>query len=150
MSDAILSPVRDILQAVATTVVPESASLDDSGWADLYAVIDNALAEREPGMQRQLLVFLRLLQLLPIVRHGKPLTRLGARERTRFLASVERAPLLLMRRGIWGVRTLIFMGYYTCADVTEAIGYRASPGGWTTRGGTSASVPLAPTLWVEP
>ena len=42
------------------------------------------------------------------------------------------------------------MGYYTRDDVADAIGYHASPDGWTARGGTVATVPLAPTLWVEP
>jgi len=150
MSDAILSPVRHILYAVATAVVPESSSLDERGWAELYAVIDGAVAEREPRIRRQLLVFVRVLQLLAVVRYGRPLTRLDVRRRTRVLEWVERSPLLLVRRGFWGLRTLIFMGYYTRADVGEAIGYRASARGWSARGGTSSSVPLAPTLSVEP
>lgn len=145
----ILSPVRPVLHAVATTVVPESSALDDRGWAELDAVIDGAVAQRDPRIQRQLLVFVRLLQFLPVARYGRPLTRLDARQRTRFLESVERSPLLLVRRGFWGLRTLVFMGYYTRDDVAEAIGYGAHPLGWSARGGTNASVPLAPMLWVE-
>jgi hypothetical protein len=118
-----LSTVRPVLRAIATSVVPESSSLDDRTWAELYGVIDDAVAQREPRIQRQLLTFL--------------------------LASVERSPLLLIRRGFWGVRTLIFMGYYTRDDVAAAIGYRADPRGWTARG-TTASVPVAPTSPVQP
>jgi hypothetical protein len=114
------------------------------------AVIAGALKDRGEGVRRQLLTFLRLLQLLPIARYGKPLTRLNDRQRTAFLESIERSPILLFRRGFWGVRTLIFMGYYTRDDVAAAIGYRAHRDGWAARGGTSSTVPLAPTLWVEP
>jgi hypothetical protein len=42
------------------------------------------------------------------------------------------------------------MGYYTRDDVAESIGYRPDPEGWEASGGTVATVPLAPTLWVEP
>lgn len=150
MSDAILSPVRHILHAVATAVVPESSSLDERAWAELYAVVDRAVAERPPRVQRQLLAFVRVLSLMPLVRYGRPLARLDVRQRTRFLESVERSPVLLLRRGFWGLRTLIFMGYYTRADVMEAIGYRAGAAGWTARGGTTASIPLAPMVWIEP
>ena len=101
-------------------------------------------------MSRQLVVFLRLLQALPVARYGRPLSSLNARQRTKFLESVERSPVLLVRRGFWGVRTLVFMGYYTRDDVAQSIGYRASRDGWAARGGTISTVPLAPTLWVEP
>lgn len=150
MAAAPLSSVRQILHAIATTVVPESSSLDDRAWREMDAVIDNALAARGSGVSRQLVVFLRLLQALPIARYGRPLTSLNARQRTAFLESVERSRLLLVRRGFWGVRTLVFMGYYTRDDVARSIGYRASPDGWAARGGTMSTVPLAPTLWVEP
>ena len=147
---ATLSPVRSILRAIATTVVPESASLDERGWADLEAVIEEALAKRGPRIRRQLLLFICVLQLLPVARYGMRLTELSAQRRASFLESVERSKLLLVRRGFWGLRTLIFMGYYTRDDVAASIGYRAHPDGWAARGGTVATVPLAPTLWVEP
>ncbi len=71
-------------------------------------------------------------------------------QRRDFLERVERSPLLVVRRGFWGIRTLVFMGYYARADVAGAIGYRASADGWEGRGGTVSTVPLAPMLWVEP
>jgi hypothetical protein len=145
-----LASVRHILRAIATTVVPESSSLDDRAWKDFEELISQALSGRDARVQRQLVVFLRLLQTLPVLRYGRKLTALHASQRSAFLESVERSRLLLVRRGLWGVRTLIFMGYYTRVDVAESIGYRANRDGWAARGGTVATVPLAPTLWVEP
>jgi hypothetical protein len=55
-----------------------------------------------------------------------------------------------VRRGFWAVRTLIFIGYYSRADVAESIGYHATAAGWAERGGRAATVPMAPVLWVEP
>jgi hypothetical protein len=150
MADSKLSSVRHTLYAIATAVVPESSTLDDRAWAEIQAVIDDALAQRDAGVRRQIIAFLRLLQVLPIVRYGRPLTSLNARQRRDFLESIERSPLLVVRRGFWGIRTLVFMGYYTREDVADAIGYRVTLAGWEARGGTIATVPLAPTLWVEP
>ena len=146
----LLFPVRHILRTVAMTVVPESSSFDERAWAELEAVIEEALAKRPHRVRRQLVVFIRLLQLLPVARFGKPLTRLGAAQRVAFLESIERSRVLLIRRGFWGVRTLVLMGYYTREAVAAAIGYRAHRDGWAARGGTMATVPLAPTLWMEP
>jgi len=146
----LLFPVRHILRTVAMTVVPESSSFDERAWAELEAVIEEALAKRPHHVRRQLVVFIRLLQLLPVARFGKPLTRLGAAQRVAFLESIERSRVLLIRRGFWGVRTLVLMGYYTREAVAAAIGYRAHRDGWAARGGTMATVPLAPTLWMEP
>ena len=150
MSSATLSSVRHILRAVTTTVVPESATLDESGWTELEGVIARALADRDERVGRQLGAFLRLIQVIPLTRYGQPFTRLSAKRRTAFLESIERSPVMLIRRGFWGLRTLIFMGYYTREDVAAAIGYRAHRDGWAARGGTFATVPLAPPLWLEP
>jgi hypothetical protein len=150
MTDPTLSSVRRTLYAIATTIVPEASALDDRAWAEVHAVIDAAVAARDARVRRQLATFLRLLQVLPIPRYGRPLTSLNARQRRDFLEWIERSPLLVVRRGFWGIRTLVFMGYYTRADVAAAIGYRASADGWKARGGTIATVPLAPVLWVEP
>ena len=145
-----LSPLRPILHAIATTVVPESSSFDHRAWAELDAVIDGALAERDERVRHQLATFLRLLQLLPLLRYGRRLTALNASQRRRFLESIERSRVLLLRRGFWGLRTLIYLGYYTRDDVAAAIGYRPHRDGWAARGGTAASVPLAPQRWIEP
>jgi len=149
MSDVELAPVRHILRAIALTVVPDSTSFDEPAWSELESVVSTALSRRAPPVQRQLIAFLHLLQRLAIVRYGRPLTSLSARRRQAFLAWVERSRVRLVRRGFWRLRTLIFMGYYTRDDVARAIGYQASVRGWHARGGTAASVPLAPTLWVE-
>jgi len=145
-----LAPVRSILQAIAATVVPETSSQDERAWLDLEAVIARAVSTRSPRIQQQIVTFLRLVQALPVARYGRRFTSLDPRQRAAFLGSLERSRLLLLRRGFWGVRSLIFMGYYTRDDVAASIGYRAVPEGWARRGGTVSTIPLAPTLWVEP
>ena len=150
MSAATLAPVRHILHAIATTIVPETAALDERAWAELDDVVERAVAQRGERVQRQLVTFLRLVQSVPIARFGKPFTSLDLARRTAFLEALERSRLLLVRRGVWGVRTLVFMAYYTRDDVSESIGYNPNVHGWSARGGTAATVPLSPQLWIEP
>ena len=150
MSAATLAPVRHILHAIAMTVIPETASLDQRAWSELVGVIDAALAQRGERVRRQLIVFLRLLQALAFARYAKPFTALDATRRIAFLESIERSRVLLVRRGLWGIRTLVFMAYYTRDDVAEAIGYNPSVDGWASYGGTVTTIPLVPTLWIEP
>jgi hypothetical protein len=150
MSAVTLTPVRHILHAIATSVTPETASLDERAWSELDEAIARAVAQRGERSQRQLITFLRLVQALPMARFGKVFTSLDSARRTRFLESLQRSRLLLVRRGFWGVRTLIFMAYYTRDDVAESIGYKPSVDGWAAHGGTITRVPLSPQLWVEP
>ncbi|MGQ0537317.1 MAG: hypothetical protein ACT4R6_00085, partial [Gemmatimonadaceae bacterium] len=129
----VLEPVRAIFRAIATAIVPELASMAPATWDEMEATIENALSARSPRVQRQLVSFIRILDWWALARFRRRLTKLDRAKRTRLLESVERHPLLLVRRGMWALRTLVFMGYYTRADVAAHIGYRAHPDGWSAR-----------------
>jgi hypothetical protein len=129
----LLAPVRDTFRAVAVTVVPEASSLDEKAWADAEALVERTLARRPAGMQRQLVVFLRAIEQLPRLRWGRAFTALDPEKRLRFLSALEHAPLLLLRRGFWGLRTLVFLGYYARPEAAVEIGYGADARGWEAR-----------------
>ena len=121
-------------RALASTIVPEAARLDEKGWGELAGIVEKALADRPASVKRQLGALVAALQWLPVARWGRPFTALDETKRTRFLTSVEDAPALLLRRGFWGLRTLVFMGYYARPEAAKEIGYRADPLGWEARG----------------
>ena len=129
MPDAVLPPVRATFRALVTTFVPEAAALDEHAWTDAEAIAERFLATRTAAIRRQLRLLIRLLGLLALARHGRPFTALDPARRHRFLAALQNAPLLLVRRGIWGLRTIAFMAYYARPDAATAIGYRADPRG---------------------
>ena len=129
----LLPPVRATFRAIAVTVVPEASALDESGWSALEALVERTLAPRPAAMRRQLVLFVRAIEHLPRLRWGRSFTALGPEERTRFLSGLEHAPLLLLRRGFWGLRTLVFLGYYARPEAAAAIGYRAEARGWEAR-----------------
>jgi len=68
-----------------------------------------------------------------VARFGRPFTSLEPSRRGSFLGAVQDAPWLLVRRGFWGLRTLVFLGYYGRPAAGAEIGYRAHPRGWEAR-----------------
>lgn len=95
--------------------------------------MDRALAARPAAMRRQLGLFLLVLDAAARFRHLTRFTSLDPARRSALLESLSRSRLLLLRRGIWGLRTLVMLGWYTQPSVTGALGYRASPAGWDAR-----------------
>jgi len=125
-----LAPVRSAFRAVATTVVPEAAGLDEGGWAEMEETIQSQLAGRPEGLRRQIRLFVRLLQWLPLFLHARRFTGLDAARRTAFLERMQRAPVTILRVGFWGLRSLVFLGYYGSRHGASATGYAAHPDGW--------------------
>lgn len=150
MSAVALTPVRHILHAIATTVIPEAASLDTRAWSEIDSVVELLVARGGARAQRRIIAFLRVVQHLPLARFGRWFTALDASRRTAFLETLERSRLLLVRRGVWAVRTMVLMAYYTREDVCESIGYSPSTDGWAPEAGAGTVVPLSPQLWIEP
>lgn len=125
--------MNPVFKTIAEVVVPESAELDRAGWESFDKIVEHALAQRPAKMRRQLAVFLRLLDVSSVLRHGRRLAALSIDQRTRFLEAVQDSRLLLIRRGFWGVRTLILMGYYARPEAMAVIGYGAGARGWQAR-----------------
>lgn len=126
----VLSPVRDVFRAFVATAVPEAARLDVAAWDELESLVEGQLRDRPAAMQRQLRLLLRVIEWLPVFRHGRRFSALGPSARERVLAWLQDNPSELIRTGFWGVRTLAFLGYYGRADAVRDIGYRADPRGW--------------------
>ena len=137
----ILAPVRGAFRAVTRAAVPSAATLDEGAWQRAEALVEDALSDRPKRVRRQVTLFLRLLGALSWVRFGRRLEHLTPTQAQTLLAPLERSPLLALRRGIWGVRTLAFMGYYGQAELRKDLGYRAVPGGWEARGSNQGPWP---------
>lgn len=120
-----LGSLRPVLRSVARTVVPEAGELDGAGWDELEAIVEDALSDRPPAVRRQLRLLLRALQWAPVARWGRRFTSLRPRRRERVLAALQDAPLLVLRRGFWGLRTLVLMGYWGREEAAGEIGYDA-------------------------
>jgi hypothetical protein len=104
--------------------------LDEEGWREAEATIEKALIPRPAGVKKQIRLFLRLVNLLPVMSTGRTLMGLSPTRRSAFLARMQRSRVMPLRRGLWGIRTLLFMGYYNQAPVRRGIGYGADTRGW--------------------
>ena len=120
-----LAPVRRTFRSVVEAVVPEALELDAEGWAEVEEIVEDALRTRPRSMRVQLRLLLRVVRWAPLLRWGRPFPSLSMDARRRFLALLEDAPLLLLRRGFWGVRTLALMGFYGRRAAHRELGYDA-------------------------
>src|SRR5258706_10325572 len=116
-------------RAIASTVVPEAASLDEKGWAELAAIVEGAVADRPASLKRQLGLLVAALEWGPVVRFGRRFSALDEPRRVRFLAGVQGAPLLLLRRGLLGLPAPPFLGLHSWRAGAEGRWERGAPPG---------------------
>ena len=133
MATFLTPSLRPRFRALAASFVPETAAAAPAEWAALETTVERALAARPTAIRRQLALFIRVLDFIARLRLGRGLAALDDARRAAFLERVAASPLLLFRRGVWGLRTLVMLGWYTQPSVTGAIGYRADPAGWDAR-----------------
>lgn len=133
MAPILTGSLRPAFRALATAFVPETAAASDAEWVALEATFEHAVAARPPALRRQLTFFMRLLDLAARLRFGARLAALDPVRRAALLESFADSRLLLFRRGVWGLRTLVMLGWYTQADVVATLGYRAAAAGWSAR-----------------
>jgi hypothetical protein len=100
-------------RAAAACIIPAEPGSEGGGCEQVLRVADRMLAARPLADQRKVAAFLRALELLPLLRHGKRFSALRTEQRERvlsFLGSTRLHPLL--RIGTFGVKTYALMGYY--------------------------------------
>jgi hypothetical protein len=110
-------------------IAPGIAALDADAREQVSAIIAQAIEARPPAVRRQLAMFLGVLRWAPLLRYGRPFDRLPPARQDAVLRWFHNAPITALRQGFWGVKTLVFMGYYGRPDVGGQIGYRPSRDG---------------------
>lgn len=120
-------------RALAQCFVPETAHAGEPQWRALESAVATALAARPARLRRQILLFVRLIDLTSRARYRTGFAGLGAARGTALLEAFAACRVRLLRRGVWGLRTLVMLGWYTDPTVVAAIGYRASAAGWEAR-----------------
>ena len=111
------------LLCLAARIVPESAGAPPQVTDPLLATVDEELRPR-PRLQQlefKLLLFAIRWMTVPFTLHR--FERLPGERQDRWLGFLENAPLTLLRVGIWGLKTLVFLGYYTQDGVLQRIVY---------------------------
>jgi len=125
-----LAPVEPAFRALAETFVPELADAGDDEWERVMETIDVALRSKEAAIGRKLALAVRALDGMALVTRGRRFVALGRESRRVFLERMQDSGWLVLRRGVWGLRTVVFLGYYGRPEVRERLGYRAHRDGW--------------------
>jgi hypothetical protein len=128
-----LASVRPAFRSLAVAFVPELGAAGTDTWGVLEQTVADAIGSRPPRMARQLVLFIRVVGAASRLRFGRSLERLDPARRHALLTWFERTPVVALRRGVWGLRTLVLMGYYTQPAVIASLGYRAVAAGWEGR-----------------
>ncbi len=115
-----------MLLAVARRVVPEVERLDVAGQSAFRDIVAFALNQRDAGVRRQFRLFLGVISMLGVVRHGRPFARLAPARQDGILGWLQEAPVAKLASGFWGLKTIVFMGYYSQDAVAPTIGYAPS------------------------
>ena len=126
--DGPLQPVlganqQRFLLCLAARIVPESADAPMQVTDRLLAAVDEELRPR-PRLQQlefKLLLLAIRWMTLPFTLHR--FERLPGERQDRWLRRLENAPLTLLRVGIWGLKTRVFLGYDTQDGVQHRILY---------------------------
>src|SRR5260370_6961605 len=111
------------LLCLAARIVPESAGAPTQVTDPLLAAVDEELRPR-PRLQQlefKLLLFAIRWMTVPFTLHR--FEHLPGERQDRWLRFLENAPLTLLRVGIWGLKTLVFLGYYTQDPLHHRIVY---------------------------
>lgn len=133
MASFFTSSVRPSVRALAASFVPETAFATEQQWAAFEAAVEHAISGRPASLRRQLGLLIRAIDFAAVLRYGRDMARLDPRHRSALLEAMATSRWLLLRRGIWGLRTLVMLGWYTQPAVTAALGYRAVAAGWSAR-----------------
>jgi hypothetical protein len=121
------------LRPLAEAFAPPIADFTPAQYTASLARMELRLAMETPALRRQLRLLIAVLYLLPVVWTGRTMARLPLPKRVAILAWLQDCPLQLVRVGVWGLRTVVFVGYYADPAVQTALGYRPHPGGWSAR-----------------
>ncbi|MEZ0229343.1 MAG: hypothetical protein ACAI25_12010 [Planctomycetota bacterium] len=117
---------RAFLFSLAHAVVPETRAFTPERRARFFEIIETTLATRPKKMIRLLGIFLRVMRWLPLVRFGGRLDSLEGEAQKKALRWFEDHSSPLVRSGFWGVKTLLFMGYYAQPDIAASLDYAPS------------------------
>lgn len=116
----------EFLFAVAARVAPPVTEFDPERRARFRAIISEALALRPPAVVGQIGMFLGVLDRAPALRYGRTFRALDPARQDAVLRWFQEAPLQKLRQGLWGVKTLVYMGTYAQTEIAPRLHYAPS------------------------
>lgn len=112
---------RRALEKAALLLVPDDAF---SHWvSEAISRLEDYLLLQPRGLFNQLRILLALFPLASVLFVRKPLRQLSQSEGEDLWQKLERVPIRKLRQGLWGLKNLIFLVYYTDERSFPSLGY---------------------------
>ena len=126
-STKVLSPRNAVfLLAVTRRIAPPVADLPESEQAKIIQTVDETLGKRDGKIQKQFNLFLKVLRLSTIIPYGKSMDRLSDERMDQKLRRFQDHPIEKMRLGFWGMKTMVYMGFYGDPERYASFSYQPS------------------------
>lgn len=125
-----LTPLAKSLRPIMEVFIP---ALKERTIQDIDAIlerVDEKLFTQPSSLRIQLRLFVKALHYLPLVRYGRTFKHLNEEQKVAFLKFLQDCPVQKLRVGLWGLRTLIYLGYYGDPVVQNQLGYHPDLRGW--------------------
>lgn len=119
-----------ISKSLIVAIIPESVTMIRKQWEQFQQLINGALKEYPKSLQYRLSLFLLLIRYLPILRYGRVFDQINPDQQTDFLLWLQDNRIEFLRKGFWGIRTLIMLGFYGQSEIVSEIGYQPNKLGW--------------------
>ncbi|HMI93463.1 MAG TPA: gluconate 2-dehydrogenase subunit 3 family protein [Polyangiales bacterium] len=115
---------RVVFAAAAECIVPSEPRSPGANDPRCLALAEAAIALRPAADQKLLRTFLRLVELLPLLRYGRRFSRLSLERRQAVLRWLSRTRLSgRLRAGMFGVKNFALLGYYGSELPYAELGY---------------------------
>ena len=114
---------QEFFWVLASRIVPETIELDDNGRRRFLGIVDGALLDRPEIVRRQFATFLGVIRKAPLIRYGKTYEKLTPVCQDAVLRWFEDCPIGMLRKGFWGLKAMVFMGYYGQPETNRLVGY---------------------------
>ena len=119
--------LQRVLMAFAGRIIPEDREGDKvyPGADNLgsIAIIERALSTKPKDMVLLIKVFLLFVEFSGLLFALRPFSWMSAEQKDKHLRRFEFAPLGKIRQGFWGLKTLVFLSYYSRDEIWPDIRY---------------------------
>jgi len=110
-------------RAAAGCIVPSEPGSEGADSDAALRIADRALSERPERDRRLLSTFLKLIELLPVLRYGRRFSSLERGRQAAFLHFLETTRVAKLRQGFFGLKAFALMGYYALDDTWRELAY---------------------------
>jgi len=120
---------RELLWALSLRIVWATRELALDERQQLLDTIEAQLQKRPVTIQRKFKLFLCVLRWSTLPRHLTRLDKLPAEAQDAALRRFQNSPIVLLRKGFWGLKTLLHLGYYCLPATASRVRYAQQKNG---------------------